>query len=99
MCVCRARRHPCRSVGAHYVADFWIDPLTGRRLKPSDVDDPDSLSMQFARAMAAAAAGRRAATLQQAAGQQSTAAQRATHMNDMYRGLIVWQAIHPGQHF
>jgi len=84
---------------AHYAADFWIDPLTGRRLKPSDVDDPDPLYEQFARAMAAAAAARRAITLQQAAGQQSTIDQRSAHMNDMYRGLITWQATHPGQHF
>jgi hypothetical protein len=84
---------------AHNTADYWIDPLTGRRLKPSDVDDPDPLYEQFAKTMAAAAAARRAATLQQAAGQQSTADQRAAHMNDMYRGLIVWQATHPGQHF
>lgn len=86
-------------VQAHNTADYWIDPLTGRRLKPSDVDDPDPLYEQFARTMAAAAAVRRAATLQQAAGQQSTADQRTAHMNEMYRGLIVWQATHPGQHF
>jgi hypothetical protein len=63
---------------AHYTADFWIDPQTGHRLKPSDVDDPDPLYEQFARSMAAAAATRRAATLQQAAGQQSTASGRRT---------------------